>query len=113
MLKYEIIAQSQATPVEFEFLALVSKTARELASNRMRNDYRNTVKITDLKTAFDGVSLAGLRPAWLNNQMELAGLVAEMDYGKVSQYATLVNEYENALYGYALVTVEEQLTAGE
>lgn len=106
MTKYEIIAQSQATPVEREFLVFVSTTARELASNRMRNDYRNDVNWRDLEPALASVMLFGLRPAWLNNQMELTALVAEMDRHNVSQFHTLISDYENALYGYALALVE-------
>jgi hypothetical protein len=106
MTKYEIIAQSQATPIERDFLAFVSKTARELASNRIRNDYRNDVNWRDLEPALSGVLLFGLRPAWLNNQMELTALVSEMEHGKVSQFHTLISDYENALYGYALALVE-------
>lgn len=99
----EVIAQSQATATEKAFLGLVETQARLFASIRIREEYRNTVNPLHLENAFDGVDLSGLRAGWLTGQMELAQLCAEMDYGKISQSATLVREYQSALYGYALV----------
>lgn len=103
-MDYPLVGQSSASATEWDFLAWVSAKADELAGQTFPK--YGSVLVSLVGSAFDGVSLEGLRPEWLNNQMVLCGLVARMDAGKVSQWSTLVTEYENALYGYALVLVE-------
>lgn len=103
---YEIISANQATTKEREFLEFVVLRSRELASYQIVVNHKNEINLSHLTAPFDGVSLCGLRPDFLNTQMELAGIVADLNHRDASPYETLCREYESALYGVALVEFE-------
>jgi hypothetical protein len=103
---YPIVGQGSASVTELEFLRWVSAKAEELAGQTFPK--YGSVLGSLVEGAFEGVSLEGLRPEWVNNQMLLTGLHARLEYGKVSQWSTLCEEYENVLYGYALVILESE-----
>ena len=101
MTTYALTPQSTATATEQAFLAYVHTTARSLASARIQ--VSSIISFEGVSSAVKTASLDGLRPEWLNNQMELTFLVSKR---QPSLFHTLVSEYENAIYGYALFCVE-------
>ncbi len=110
MTTYEVIPSSQANPAEFDFIRFIETTARTLVKNHdiatglvSRNYYPIFETIT---STFEGVSLAGLRPAFLNTMANLCQLHADLERHKVSQYQTLCGEAEALLYSYALGLLE-------
>lgn len=106
MTTYPLTPQSTATDAEWDFLVLVEAHARSLAKASLVR--AGKVEWHTIAPVFKHLPLEGLRPAWLNNQMNLTAIHARMEYGKVSQYTTLIEEYENALYGFALGVLEAQ-----
>ena len=103
---YEIISANQATTKEREFLEFVILRSRDLASYQIVVNHKSQINSDHLIAPFDGVELCGLRPDFLNTQMELAGMVADLNSRDVSPYEILCREYEAALYGIALVEFE-------
>jgi len=114
MQKYEIVALSEANPIEWEFLGYVDNLARvfasdlQIANGMVRGNVHalgNAVRKQFVKDLFDG---DGLRPAWLNTMAELSRLTADNNCHVASQYSTIVREIENFIYGFALAIVESK-----
>jgi len=110
MTTYEIIPQSKATSAEFEFLKFVHATSKTLVSKAGVASAMSVSNFAPLSYAipevFVGVSVEGLRPAWLNTMSDLHNLHASLERHKVSQHSTFCDEASSLLYAYALWLVE-------
>ena len=109
-MRYEIIPQSQATTIEFEFLKLVSAKARDLASDHTTASQVVSGRFDTVyflgASFLTSVSLDELRPAWLNTMAELCQSSADFNRHVSSQHSVICSEIESALYYLALAMVE-------
>lgn len=104
MTTYPLTPQATANETEQGFALWVCREAEALAKQSLHT--ANAVEMNLLAPAFKGVSLEGLRPEWLATQAQLSALVVNFEQGKVSEYATLCEKYEGALYGFAVTLLE-------
>lgn len=109
MNTYEIISFTQANDAERNLLIAVEAAAREVASFKIRNQRMTHGYDLELEAA-KALNLEGVRPAFLNTQMELYFLHAEIDHAQ-STYARFCDLAANIIFGAALVFAEEGATA--
>jgi hypothetical protein len=126
MRTYEIIPQSQATAVEFDFLKLVSAKAREFAgnieiANAQVSGKKHIVEIACfdflngvlLDLARPTALLLGLRPAWLNTMADLCESSADLNRHVSSQHSAICSEIESTLYRLALAYASDVKIMGK
>lgn len=105
---YEIVSLTQATPLEREFLIAVETAARDISSEQIRSKTGAT-RWDAIRTTAQSLNLNGIRLDFINTQMELSHLHANMERNLVSQYSTMCGENENLIYGYALALAEDKV----
>ena len=104
MTEYEIVSFTNANHAERQLLMSVEVSARQIARERISNQ-RAQHGHEPIAAAAKALELTNVRAAFLNTQMELAALHANIDRAQ-SQFAELTDRVESEIYGYALALAE-------
>jgi hypothetical protein len=97
---YEIISFTNANDSERALYALVSKSAQEIASYKIRHQNIRHGYQAELAVAQEA-NLDGVRLDFVNTQMELSHLHARSDHSQ-SDWARMTDEAKNVIFGAIL-----------
>jgi hypothetical protein len=97
---YEIISYTQANESEKALYALVAEAAKEIASYKIRNQHIRHGYEAELAVA-QKANLEGVRLDFVNTQMELSYLHAELDHAQ-SDWGRMTDQAENLIFGAIL-----------
>jgi hypothetical protein len=97
---YETISLTQANDSERSLYAFVSKASQEIASYKISNQLTRHGYEAELAVA-QKANLDGVRLDFVNTQMELSHLHAELDHAQ-SDWSRMTDQAKNVIFGAIL-----------